>query len=268
MTLDILICTLNKGVVRIADVLLPPREEIRYIVSYQYTDERYLELIPDSLKQRDDVAIFKYMGQGLSANRNLAMEKATADLVMYADDDSRLIPEAIELIFDVFERNPELDVAFFKASTYTGKALKEYPDQEIELKGMPQSHTISAIEMVCKRQCVQKKIRFDERFGLGTRFLTCGEEEIWMEDARRAELKMRFFPIKIIETSTLLKKAMIYVDAGVQRSLGAIHYYKYGNRAWLRCLNFALKSARSGYCHFWPIMKHLAEGIHYMRRTE
>lgn len=268
MTLDILICTLNKGIVRIADVLLPRREGVRYIVSYQYTDERYLELIPEGLKSRDDVAVFKYMGQGLSANRNLAMEKATADLVMYADDDSRLIPEAIDSIFGVFEQHPDMDVAFFKASTYTGKPLKEYPNEELELTGMPKSHVISALEMVCRRQRVQKTIRFDERFGLGTRFLTCGEEEIWMEDAKRAGLKMRFFPIKITETSTLLKKAMIYVDAGVQRSIGAIHYYKYGNRAWLRCLNFALKSARSGYCHFWPFMRHLAEGIHYMRRTE
>lgn len=266
MTLDILICTLNKGIVRIGDVLLPPRPDVHYIVSYQYTDERYLELLPERLTQRADVSVYKYMGQGLSANRNLAMEKATADLVMYADDDSRLIGGAIDEIFRAFEQHENLDVAFFKASTYTGKPLKEYPEGEMELKGMPESHTISAIEMVCRRQRVQKKIRFDERFGLGTRFLTCGEEEIWMEDARRAGLRMRYFPIKIIETSTLLKKAMIYVDAGVQRSLGAIHYYKEGQRAWLHCLKFALSSTRSGYCHFWPIMKHMAEGIRYLNR--
>ena len=39
MTLDILICSLNKGVVRIQDVLLPPQPNVHYIVSYQYTDE-------------------------------------------------------------------------------------------------------------------------------------------------------------------------------------------------------------------------------------
>ena len=44
MTLDILICSLNKGIVRIDDLLLPQRKDVRYIVSYQYTDERYLEL--------------------------------------------------------------------------------------------------------------------------------------------------------------------------------------------------------------------------------
>ena len=59
--------------------------------------------------------------------------------------------------------------------------------------------------MVCRRTKVQGVVRFDERFGLGTKFLTCGEEEIWLEDAFRAKLQMRYFPIKTVETSTMLK---------------------------------------------------------------
>ncbi|MBR1732657.1 MAG: glycosyltransferase [Alloprevotella sp.] len=268
MTLEILICSLNKGIVRIADVLLPPRDGVRYIVSYQYTDERYLDLVPAEVESRDDVAFYKYNGQGLSANRNLAMEKSTADLVMFADDDSRLSTDGLDKIFEVFDRHPDLDVAFFRASTYTGKPLKDYPEEEMQLTGMPKTYVISAIEMVCRREKVQRTIRFDERFGLGTKFLTCGEEEIWMEDARRIGLKMRYFPIKTVETSTLLKKSMIYVYEGVQRSFGALAYYRQGRGAWLTCLRFAFSSARAGYCHFWPMFRHLAEGIRYMRKTE
>ena len=213
MTLDILICTLNKGIVRLGDILMEPREGVRYIVSYQYTDERYLDLVPSFINDRADVSLYKYQGQGLSANRNLALEKATST-------------------------------------------------------GMPKSYIISAIEMVCRRETIQRSIRFDERFGLGTKFLTCGEEEIWMEDAKRCGLRMKYFPIKIVETSTLLKKNLIYVDAGVQRSYGAIMYYKQGGRAWMTCIRFALRSARSGYCHFWPILRHMFEGIHFMRKTK
>lgn len=267
MTLEVLICSLNKGIVRIADVMLPPREDVHYIVSYQYTDERYLDLVPMDIKKRPDVSFYTYRGQGLSANRNLAMEKATADLIIFADDDSRLAADAIDKIQAIFEQHKDLDVAFFRASTYTGKPLKDYPEEEKVLNGMPETHIVSAIEMVCRREKVQNTIRFDERFGLGTKFLTCGEEEIWMEDARRLRLRMRYFPIKIIETSTLLKKSMIYVEAGVQRSYGAITYYKQHGRAWLSCFRYALKSARAGYCHFWPMFHHLIEGICYMRKT-
>ena len=101
MTIDILICSYNKGIVRMDDVLLPPQEGIHYIVSYQYSDERYLDLIPKLLLVRTDVTIFKYKGQGLSVNRNLAIEKASADLIMFADDDTHLSPNAFEEVRNV-----------------------------------------------------------------------------------------------------------------------------------------------------------------------
>lgn len=267
MTIEILICSLNKGIVRVQDVMLEPQEGVRYIVSYQYTDERYLDLIPKKIKEREDVSLYSYKGNGLSANRNLALEKATADLIMYADDDAHLLPETPKIIRSCFEQRPQMDVAFFCATTYTGKPLKQYADKEFQILNRSLQYTISALEMVFRRAVVQGKIRFDERFGLGTRFLTCGEEEVWLEDALRAKLKMFFIPQKIVETSTMLKKSLIYVDAGVQRSRGAIEYYRYGNQAWWKCFHFAFESARNGYCHFFPMMRHLAEGIRFMKRT-
>ena len=267
LTLDVLICTFNKGIVRIEDVILPQREGIHYIVSYQYNDERYIELIPESVKNRTDVTLYTYHGQGLSANRNLALEKATSDLIMYADDDEHICENAFDDIFKVFERDKDVDVAFFTASTYTGRPLKDYPAEEHDIKQMPEKYSISTIEMVCRRTSVQGVIRFDERFGLGTRFLTCGEEDIWMEDAFNAKLNMRYYPVKIVETSTMLKKKMIYVDSGVQRSYGAQMYYRYKAKAWWICFKFALRSTAERRCHFWGMMKHLSEGIRYMQRT-
>lgn len=267
MTLDILICSLNKGIVRVQDALLPPRADVRYIVSYQYTDDRYLDLIPNVLYERDDVGLYTYNGQGLSANRNLALDKATADVVMYADDDARLLPDTPDVVMKPFRDDPTLDVAFFCASTYTGKPLKDYPAKEFDVLHMPERYTVSALEMACLRKKVQGRIRFDERFGLGTQFLTCGEEEVWLEDALRARLRIRYFPHKIVETSTMLKKSLIYVDPGVQRSRGAITYYLYGHGSWWRCFRFAVAGAQAGYCHFWPMMRHLLEGIRFMRQT-
>ncbi|MBR1889829.1 MAG: glycosyltransferase family 2 protein [Alloprevotella sp.] len=267
MTLDVLICCIDKGMVRIADALAQARNDVHYIMSYQYTDERYLDLIPAELKSRSDVTLYTYKGKGLSANRNLALEKATAELVMYLDDDTRLTDNAFETIFHTMEKNPEIDVAFFCASTYTGKPLKNYPQEECVITTMPKDYTISAIEMVARRTSIQGCVRFDERFGLGTPFLTCGEEDIWMVDATKANLKMHYFPTKIVETSTLLKKAMIYVDAGVQRSYGAISYYKYGRKAWLKCFQFATNAAKSKMAHFWPLMRHMSEGIRFMQKT-
>ena len=163
MTLDILICSLNKGIVRIDDLLRPEQEGVRYVVSYQYTDERYLELVPDVLKQRKDVVLSVYKGQGLSNNRNHALELAKADLVIFADDDSRLSDEAPAIIEKIFSEDPDLDVAFFRASTYTGKMLKQYPEIERQFKEVPTDYDVSTIEMVFRRKIWPRDEVFDLR---------------------------------------------------------------------------------------------------------
>ena len=65
----------------------------------------------------------------------------------------------------------------------------------------------------------------------------------------------------------MLKRSMIYVDAGVQRSKGALTYYKFGATAWIRCFWFAVDSTRRGLCHFIPMLRHLYQGILYLRHN-
>lgn len=266
MNIEVLICSFNKGIVKIDEVLMPQRSDVSYIVSYQYTDERYLELIPKDIAERTDVHIYKYKGQGLSNNRNQALSHARADIVLYADDDTRLTADAFDIIFATFAQHPDVDVAFFQVSSYIGRWLKDYPDAATPLP-YPLPYHVSTIEMAFRRVKVQGKVRFDERFGLGTKFLTSGEEEIWVYDAVRAGLALHFFPSKIAETSMMLQQSLLYVDAGVQRSLGAQTYYIHGRTAWFRCLRFALRSTLKGFCHFVPMMRHLLEGIKYIRQT-
>lgn len=265
--LDVLICTLDKGIVRIQDNLLAPCENIHYIVSFQYSEERFLELIPKALTERRDVTFIKLKGKGLSANRNNALKRADSELVIFADDDTRFNERDFQNVIKVMDENLDVDIAFFQATTYTGRLLKDYPRMPLDMREYAQKTNISAIEMVCRRNRIQNKLFFDERFGLGTTFLTCGEEIIWLIDALNLGLKMRYFPIKMVETSTMLKQRMIYVDVGVQRAKGAIAYYKEGLWAWWTCMKFACNSTIKGYCHFFPMMRHLAQGIYYMQRT-
>ena len=80
---------------------------------------------------------------------------------MFADDDARLTAEAVDCILNTFEQHPQLDVAFYRASTYTGKLLKKYPEVEREITSIPDDYTISTIEMVCRRESIQGKVHCD-----------------------------------------------------------------------------------------------------------
>lgn len=266
-TIDILVCSFNKGAVKLDTAVLPPSEGVRYIISYQYTDERYLELLPQNVINRPDVVLSAYQGQGLSANRNQALALAKADIVMFVDDDSRISYDTFSTLRRIFTENTTLDVAFFQASSYTGRLLKRYPAQVCAIDSPTTSHHLSTIEKAFRRTSIQGCLRYDERFGLGTQFLTCGEEDIWVYDAVKNGLEMQYFPIKIVETNMMLKQSMLYVDAGVQRSYGAFQYYTHPRMAFWHCLLFAFNSARKGMSHFFPMLRHMVEGIRYMRQN-
>lgn len=135
MTLDILICSLNKGIVRIDDLLRPEQEGVRYVVSYQYTDERYLELVPEVLKQRRDVVLSVYKGQGLSNNRNHALELSRADLVVFADDDSRLSEDAPKTIEKIFSEDAEFGRSIFQSKYLHGKIAEALPGRGAPIYG-------------------------------------------------------------------------------------------------------------------------------------
>ena len=46
MVLHVLVCTLDEGITRVPHLLKPEREDVRYVVSFQYTDEKFLSFIP------------------------------------------------------------------------------------------------------------------------------------------------------------------------------------------------------------------------------
>ena len=131
ITIEVLICTINKGIVRVLDNLIPQRENVKYIVSYQYTDERYLELVPKALVERKDVFFTKQKGKGLSKNRNFALSLAKGDVIIFADDDARFSEEGFNVVEQTFELHPELDVAFFQSFDIYGKTSEKIPNGRV-----------------------------------------------------------------------------------------------------------------------------------------
>lgn len=267
LTLDILICTVNTRIVRMTDLLMPPQERVHYVVSFQYTKDDYLKLVPQSLIDRPDVTFVKLRGEGLSANRNNALKYAQSDLVYLIDDDTRFLPTTTATIFDVFENHPNVDIALFKTKTYTGRDLRQYSNIQHQCVTFKDLLPVLTIEMVCRREKVQGILFFDPRFGLGSHYLPCYEEQIWLENARRHGLTIYYFPKEIIQTSAIFLSRLIFVDPKVQRSFGALLYNVYGTLAYEKAFQFAFISFRKKMAHFVPLFNHILQGIVYIKNT-
>jgi len=197
MELNILISTLDGGINNIKDVILSPRSDVKYIISHQYTDDKFC-MIPPEL-DRMDVTISQIKGKGLSISRNNVLSLATGDIGLFADDDVTYREQYFNLLKKTFNENPDIDVALFKIKTRPGEPeYKKYPDSQIKLQ--QKLYSVSSIEVAFKINSIRSSsLSFDERFGAGQELLIGSEESIFIEDCLKNELNVTFVPKYIVE---------------------------------------------------------------------
>lgn len=268
MRIDVLICTLNEGIENVPRVFIAPRDDVSYIVSMQYTDQSYLERIPEEVRNRQDVRLLLLEGKGLCRNRNNALRAATGDLALIADDDVRYCDEYFDNILKVFRENERLDIAQLKIkSAYYESMPNRYPTFSCTYPNVVRGMFASSIELVLRVATVRGKIWFDERFGLGSPYFICGEESILVHDAIQAGLTVTYFPLYVVEHNAPGTGAKAFTDERVMMAKGAVQYYIYGWSGYLRMLKWAIVGALHGKCSFAKAVGGTFKGINYYRKV-
>lgn len=267
MKLNVLICTLNEGIVGVPQVVLSPRHDVEYIVSMQYTHESYLQQIPAVLRERSDVHITTLQGKGLSRNRNNALRHATGDIALIADDDVRYKHNYFDTIIATFEQNREVDIAQFKLKRNDGVKQKPYPNHTYSYPQVPRGMYAASIELALRIERVQGKCYFDERFGLGSPYFICGEEDIFLYEAVKAGMKHRYFPNFVVEHTGDCTGSHTYTDERVMMAQGAVHYHLSGSMAWVRMFKFAVDGALKGKGSFVKLLQATYKGINHYRKV-
>ena len=231
LTIQFLISTLGERIAQAAKVLLPPMEGVSYVVVWQRNGIGS-DALPAELKERVDVSIVEDNGKGLARSRNIALENATADLLVITDDDNRYDTAAIELIRNAFEKHPTAGLIQFQALTMEGKPLRNYPAFPYTYETRPRGTYFCSVELVMRRKA--NLPRFDERFGLGAE-LGCGEEEVFVHEAVKRGVKMIYVPQPLVRTDGATTGGRFLTDAKVQKAKGAVLCILHGKvGAWLR----------------------------------
>lgn len=263
MTLEILICCLNDDIKKVPAILLPPRGDVRYLVSLQYTDSAVLESLDAPALHRPDVTVVKMEGKGLARNRNNAIRFSTGDVLLLADSDVRYEPAFFDRILSHFVADSTLDIACFRALDTDGRPLRSYSNRPFDYNRQPRGTSFSSVEIAMARR--SDLPLFDERFGLGSDYLACGEEEVFLYDAYRKGLHIRYFPEVVVQTPRATTGSRFATDKAVQRSKGAVLCMLHGpGGAFARCLKFALTAPRLP--HRLDAMREMARGIFYVLR--
>lgn len=271
MTIDILICTIDDGIGSVRQVLMQPMPDVHYVVSMQHTRPLATEATWTSaigmLTARPDVTVVTLEGRGLSRNRNHALQHATADIILLADDDCRYTHKSFGFILKTYEDHPEADAICFKAESYGGTPLKSYPSAAMTFAAASrEGYSPASVEVSLRRSSLKHSgVRFDERFGLGASF-PASEEFVLLTDMERAGCHILFAPHTIVLTDAATTGSRFLADKALQRAKGAVFRYCYGTPS---ALWRTLKEAGYHFVHNGanplPIIINMLRGIWTLR---
>ena len=238
--LSVLICTLNDRIKSVQEVVLPPRDDVRYVVSLQYTDNMFLDMLPEALCGRDDVTVLPFPSTGLSANRNNALSHCATPIAIISDDDVRYKNTHFDEVIRIFDADPKLDIAVFAHHKMAVRITSRIPP-------------------------------FDTRFGIGSAFLTCGEEELMEHQSKVYGLNVKYFPsISICNNVGQSPWERFSADKRVRRSWAALQYMKSNTcMAILRMIWRAITSelpseADSKLRTRWIFFRDMFDGLRYI----
>lgn len=175
---------------RLRGIALPdPVEGLRYLVVVQAAEQHELS---EQLTGRGDLRLLKVEGLGLSQSRNIALEQAASDMVVFADDDMALRPEGLLALAGHLRSRPDLS---FVAGWREGRLPTRGPRAGRHMLGLRNSGRICAPELIVRRNRVLGcGVRFDEAFGKGARH-GLGEEYVFVADMLRAGMRGEALPV-------------------------------------------------------------------------
>lgn len=263
-TLSILVCTINDRVQDVPPMLLEPRPDVMYVVSYQYTDVMFLSMVPPVLYDRSDVLFMPHPTTGISTNRNTALKACHTELAIIADDDSRYTNEQLDMVIRTFREHPDVDIACFKVQGRDGRTHKTYPSYTFDYTHMPKGYFFTSFEIALR--CDIQLPQFDTRFGLGSTYLACGEEEIFLYQSHCSGLKVQYFPEWLCTYCPGPTTGELFNEnPRVRRSKGAVLLIIHGLiGGFLRIIKTAIHQSNNRWRYFCDMM----DGYKYILTSE
>lgn len=217
LKLQVLICTYGSdGLQRLLQSIHPRVEGVGYLVAWQNPETS--GPMPEKLR-RDDFEIVTSATRGLSRNRNIALAAARGEILLIADDDVSYTPAQLCSVIEAFGSYPEEDILTFRY--VSENAPKRYPDHTFPLDHPAKGYYPTSFEIAIRRSSLPPDLRFDENFGIGALF-PCGEEDLFLLEARRRGLRERFLPITICRHDGDTTAARILHSEGFVMTRGAV----------------------------------------------
>lgn len=182
MSLEVLVSTLNPNP---KELIKKMNIQTNAIIICQCDKVGYEEIKINN----NNIKIYYFNERGIGLSRNNALMRATADYILFADDDEVLIDNYKNIILEEFKKNNS-DFIVFDINTY-GSKIRKYrkinKDKKIHFNNCLK---YGAVRFAVKTDTLKKKnIVFNRLFGGGCKYGS-GEDSIFIFDCIKRNMKV------------------------------------------------------------------------------
>ncbi len=144
---------------------------------------------------RSDVKYFMMLDKGVTKSRNFALQQATADIILFCDDDV-LYENFFDELIELYEKNPLISGITLNYSTPKYGISSKF-------KNKPYIHTlrtilsVGTIEVSVRLSSVRTSAAiFPEELGAGAKFYCC-DEPVFLSRLIKCGFDMMYFPLSV-----------------------------------------------------------------------
>ncbi|MEZ4797502.1 MAG: glycosyltransferase family 2 protein [Flavobacteriaceae bacterium] len=200
--------------------------------------------------EKQNVKVFNSFEKGLSKSRNLAIEKASGDICLLADDDVVYVEGFKDVILSAFKEYDDVDIITFQMNDDDGNLFRDY--QNIKRHTENTVYTANSVVIAFKLQSVKGKVVFNSHFGLGAQF-EVADEYVFLRDALRAGLTIYFEPQVILKHHKFSSGQDVASDRLIY-GRSALYYKYYGLRSYFRIAKHIYLTLKEGKLKFSEII--------------
>ena len=190
-----------------------------------------------------DIKCYSFAERGVGLSRNNALLRATADIVLFSDEDIVYEDGYAEKILKAFEDHPKADMLLFNMEVEADRATYHI-DSEMRIHRW-NCGRYPTYSFACRRESLHKKnITFNLLFGGGAKYSN-GEDSLFIQECLKKGLKIYALPVgigrEVPRPSTWFNgyTDKFFFDRGV------LYHYLYGWLATPMALRFLLRHRKT-----------------------
>ena len=144
----------------------------------------------ESKNDRGTVRMLSSDTKGVGINRNLALQLAQGDILLFADDDVTYYDSDLQGVIDAFRQLPKADVIFFSLDYTRNGQIIDRRRHKTKRRHTWNSLRYGAARMAIRREALEKKgLSFSTLFGGGCLY-SSGEDTLFILSALRSGLRL------------------------------------------------------------------------------